>query len=77
MIEVGPIPDATSDRIELALGFVLAHSAVNTAIVGTRNLRHLQSNISMAESQNYLSDKAVDELVRRFNNLDDGWYQLE
>jgi aryl-alcohol dehydrogenase-like predicted oxidoreductase len=77
MIEGGPISDATSDRIELALGFVLAHSAVNTAIVGTRNLRHLQSNISMAESQNYLSDKAVDELVRRFNNLDDGWYQLE
>ena len=77
MIEGGPISDATSDRIELALGVVLAHSAVNTAIVGTRNLRHLQSNISMAESQNYLSDKAVDELVRRFNNLDDGWYQLE
>ena len=77
MIEVGEIPDATSDRIDLALGFVLAHSAVNTAIVGTRNLRHLQSNISMAESQNYLSDSAVGELVRRFNSLDDGWYQLE
>ena len=77
MIEVGEIPDATSDRIDLALGFVLAHSAVNTAIVGTRNLRHLQSNISMAESQNYLSDSAVGELVRRFNSLDDGWYQME
>ena len=77
MIEGGPIPDSTSNPIELALGFVLAHSSVNTSIVGTRNLSHLQSNISMAESQDYLSDNAVNELVRRFDDLGEGWYQLE
>ena len=77
MIEGGSIPDSTSNPIELALGFVLAHSSVNTSIVGTRNLSHLQSNISMAESQDYLSDNAVSELVRRFDDLGEGWYQLE
>ena len=76
MIEGGPIPDAPSDRIELALGFVLAHPAVHTAIVGTRNLSHLQSNIAMVESQTYLSDNALNEVYRRFNDLGEEWYQL-
>jgi len=76
MIEGGPIPDAPSDRIELALGFVLAHSVVHTAIVGTTNLSHLQTNIAMVESQTYLSDNTLNELYRRFNDLGEEWYQL-
>jgi aryl-alcohol dehydrogenase-like predicted oxidoreductase len=76
MMEGGPIPSAPSDRIELALGFVLAHSAVHTAIVGTTNLSHLQSNIAMVESQNFLSENALNELYRRFNELGEDWYQL-
>ena len=76
MMEGGPIPDAPADRIELALGFVLAHSVVHTAIVGTTNLSHLQSNIAMVESQNFLSENALNELYRRFNELGEDWYQL-
>ena len=76
MMEGGPIPNAPADRIELALGFVLAHSAVHTAIVGTTNLSHLQSNIAMVESQNFLGENALNELYRRFNELGEDWYQL-
>ena len=37
--------------IETALGFVLAHPDVHTAIVGTRNPAHMQSNIELVERQ--------------------------
>ena len=47
----GPIPAAPEDSVALALGFVLAHPEVATAIVGTGNPDHMRHNISIVESQ--------------------------
>ena len=41
MLEQGPIADGPEDPIALALGFVLSHDEVGTAIVGTRNPEHM------------------------------------
>jgi aryl-alcohol dehydrogenase-like predicted oxidoreductase len=36
--------------IQLALGFVTAHPAVTSAIIGPRTLEHLQSQIAAADT---------------------------
>jgi len=76
MAKPGPLPGSPEDRIMLALGFVLSHP-VDTAIVGTRNLEHLRSNIQLLASDINLPQNAVYELVRRFEVMDDGWVHLE
>jgi aryl-alcohol dehydrogenase-like predicted oxidoreductase len=76
MQEPGPLPDAPEDRILLALGFTLAHDAVDTAIVGTGNPEHMQANIRMVEEALPIARATVAELQRRFDEMDDGWVQL-
>ncbi len=76
MEKMGPVPDAPDDRIELALGFTLSHDAVDTAIVGTRNPEHMASNLRMVEEGLGVPASTVEELHRRFEELDDEWVQL-
>ena len=73
----GSIHGAPSDRILLALSFALGHPEVDTAIVGTRNLGHLQANIEMVAKGTSLAAEAVGELYHRFEEMDEGWIQLE
>jgi hypothetical protein len=75
MAEGGPIPEATDDPILLALGFVLAHKAVDTAIVGTSDPEHMKANVRMAERQLPISEGAVQELQRRFEEMGSSWSQ--
>ncbi len=76
MAEMGPLPGAPDDRILLALGFVLAHPEVDTAILGTRDPGHMAGNIEMAENRLPISGEAVEELRRRFDELGSEWPQL-
>ena len=76
MAEAGPIPEAPDDRILTSIGFVFAHSPVDTAIVGTQNTVHMLSNIELVERRLPISTEAVAELQRRFDEADDGWVQL-
>lgn len=75
MEALGPIPAAPDDSILLALGFVLAHGAVDTAITGTSNPDHLRSNIEIVENALPISQEAVDALHRRFEELGRDWDQ--
>ncbi|HSJ55253.1 MAG TPA: aldo/keto reductase [Anaerolineae bacterium] len=75
MAEEGPIPSAPGDPLVLALGFVLAHEAVNTAIVGTSDPEHLRQNIRCVQDELPIARQAVEELHRRFQELDTGWTQ--
>lgn len=72
----GPLPQAPEDPILLALGFVLAQPQVDTIIVGTHNPSHLASNIEMVTHQLPIPTETVDALQRRFEEADDGWFQL-
>lgn len=62
----GPIPEAPADPIALALGFLLAHDEVDTAIVGTANPKHMCENIEIVAHDLPISSKAVEALHRRF-----------
>ena len=73
---LGPLPQAPEDPILLALGFVLAQPQVDTIIVGTHNPSHLSSNIEMVTHQLPIPTETVDVLQRRFEEADDGWFQL-
>ncbi len=73
---MGPLPEAPEDRIALALGFTLAHDAVDTAIVGTRNPEHMESNLRMVDEGLEISAATVEELHQRFEELDEAWVQL-
>jgi hypothetical protein len=71
----GPLPEAPENHILLALGFVLAHEIVDTAIVGTRNPRHMAANIAWVEEELPISEKTVEALHRRFADLAENWEQ--
>ncbi len=71
----GPLPGAPDHRILLALGFTLAHGAVDTAIVGTRNPRHMQMNIEWVENDLPLAAETVEALEHRFDELGEDWEQ--
>lgn len=71
----GPLPAAPANRIWLALGFTLAHDAVDTAIVGTQNPAHMQSNIEWVNSLPPLSNETITALHERFKANDDNWVQ--
>ena len=69
-MDMGPIPGAPQDPLLLALGFVLAHAEVDTAIVGTRDPRHMQANVEMVEHQLPIPAQVVEELHRRCDLLE-------
>lgn len=75
MLAEGPLNAAPDNRILLALGFTLAHPEVDTAIVGTQNPGHMQSNIRMVENDLPIDDGVIQELYRRFDNLGQEWNQ--
>ena len=79
MLALGPIPGAPEDRILLALGFAFAHEKADTFIVGTRNPKHLESNIDMVNTQLPIAPEAIEEIHRRFEQLANGpdWSQRE
>ena len=76
MEALGPIPKEPDDRFATAISFVMAHSVVTTAIVGTQNPAHMKANIDVISNASPLSSDVVEELRRRFDELDDNWYQL-
>lgn len=75
MRALGDLPDAPANRILLALGFIFGHAVVDTAIVGTHNLNHLQSNIDMVENELPIAETTIAELHRRFDELGTDWPQ--
>jgi len=79
MRAVGPIPAAPDNGVLLALGFVLAHDLVDTAIVGTLNPAHMRANIAWVNTQLPIAEEVVSELYRRFELSSEGetWLQLE
>ena len=72
---MGPIPEAPDDAILLSLGFTLAHSEIDTAIVGTKSPDHIRVNVEMVEHALPIAGKVVDELHRRYDALADEWWQ--
>ena len=76
MAQMGPIPGAPQDPILLAMGFVFAHPEADTVLVGTNNPSHLRSNIELVEKRLPIAAEVVDELHRRFEDLEDRWTQL-
>ena len=71
-----PLHGTTDGRVLLCLGFTMAREEVNVAIVGTMNRKHLKSNIRLFEEQIPISEVAVEELYRRFDQLGDDWEGL-
>lgn len=77
MAKTGPIPGAPDHRILLAFGFVMAHDAIDTAIVGTRNPQHMQTNLEWLQGSLPIASEAVEALHQRFEAMDKDWVQLE
>jgi len=65
----GEIPGSPGDPILLALGFVMAHNEVDTAIVGTSDPAHMKANIKLVETKLPLPEETIQELHRRFDAL--------
>jgi aryl-alcohol dehydrogenase-like predicted oxidoreductase len=77
MAALGPIPQVPQDPIALALGFVLAHDDVHTAIVGTGNPEHMLANVEIVAKQLPIPESVVAELHRRFDRLGRDWPAID
>ena len=77
MAGMGPIPGAPEDGVLLALGFVMAHTTIGTAIVGTSSPDHLLANVRSVEGGVSVEPDVLEELYRRFDEVGSGWLQLE
>ena len=77
MLEMGPIDGAPQDAIVLALGFVLAHEDVHTAIVGTSSPEHMLANIAAVETSLRLAEGVVMELRRRYDLVGREWRAID
>jgi len=77
MQAAGPIAGEPDNRIETALGFVLAHPDVHTAIVGTRNPDHMQSNIDIVNQQLPIETGVVAQLQRRYDDVGADWRSID
>ena len=77
MMAAGPVPGEPENRIETALGFVLAHPEVHTAIVGTRSPEHMQSNIDIVNGRLPLDPSVVEELHRRYDDVGADWRSID
>jgi aryl-alcohol dehydrogenase-like predicted oxidoreductase len=71
VLELGPIADAPADRIALFLGFALAHSDIDTAILGTGNPAHMRANLQVFETMPPLPRQVIEELYHRFTEIEE------
>jgi len=77
MQEFGEIATEPENHILSALGFVLHHSQIHTAIVGSRNPQHMRLNIDMVNHQLPISRKYVEELHRRYETIGRHWRSID
>ncbi len=73
---LGDVPGDPDDPIVAAMGFTLAHTEIHTAIIGTKNPRHMASNIETLDDALNIDPTFVDAMHARFAQLDDDWRQL-
>jgi aryl-alcohol dehydrogenase-like predicted oxidoreductase len=73
---LGEVPGDPDDPIVAAMGFTLAHPEIHVAIIGTKNPRHMASNIKTLDDALNIDETFVEVMHSRFAELDDGWQQL-
>lgn len=72
----GDVPGEPEDPIVATMGFTLAHPEIHVAIIGTKNPRHVASNINTLDDALNIDPTFVDVMHDRFAELDDDWHQL-
>ena len=77
MQSIGPIKTEPDNHILAALGFVLHHPQVHTAIVGSRNPKHVKSIIDMVNNQLPISSEYVEELHKRYEIVGRNWRSID
>ena len=73
----GPLEGIPEDPIEFALGFVLSHEEVGSAIVGTSNPEHMMSNIQIVEKRLPLNQSLIKELHDRYEAVGMDWTSID
>ena len=76
MISLGPLNNEPENSIELALGYILSEKLVNSAIVGTKNDKHLLANINLVKNGINLDKNLINQIKSRFDKLGDKWDQM-
>lgn len=72
---IGPIEKEPDDAILTSLGYTLSDPNANVAIVGTTNPSHMATNISQVDNDLPIPVSVIEELNRRFEQLDSDWAQ--
>jgi aryl-alcohol dehydrogenase-like predicted oxidoreductase len=69
MSEEIAITKMPQNPILTALGFVLAHTEIDVALVGTKNIKHMEENINLFKNDLPIPCEVVYELRSRFRNI--------
>ena len=72
----GELPAEPDNHIIAAMGFTLAHPEIHVAIIGTKNPRHMASNIQTLNDALKIDQTFVNAMHATFAELDDEWRQL-
>ena len=72
---LGPIENEPEDSILTSLGYTLGDPNANVAIVGTTNPSHTTANVRQIDNDLPIPESVVEELNRRFEQLDTDWAQ--
>ena len=71
-----PVESLNMDRVSLAMAFVFSYAEVDTAIIGTRNPKHMRENLTRFQNGVTIDEHLRDEIETRFNALGTHWPQL-
>ena len=72
---LGDIEHEPENGILTSLGYTLSDPNANVASVGTKNPLHMEENIRQIEQDLPIPESVVDEINRRFEQLDSDWAQ--
>jgi len=72
---LGEIPNEPSNGILTSMAYTTQNSNVDVMIIGTKSINHLRTNLNMINQDLPIDENVIDELNKRFELLDNNWFQ--
>lgn len=75
MRSLGKIKNESQNGILTSMGYTIQNPNVDVMIIGTTNINHLKKNLDIIDKELPIDENIIIELNKRFELLDNDWYQ--
>jgi len=72
---LGKIKNESQNGILTSMGYTIQNPNVDVMIIGTTNINHLKKNLDIIDKELPIDENIIIELNKRFELLDNDWYQ--